>query len=388
MLKGILTIFLFAFVCLVLRAASSQDTVVTKAYLNSLESRIQVLESSSGVSELTKERVGLINDKVENLENEIDRSAAGVSNQLAASSNYLTVWSVIFAIVGIGIAAYINSQQNKSAKNLEENKHILELNKVVLEESRGILELQKLAKNEVLEIQKLINENLTDLYNKLQAEEVNFLIDQINKNPNLMYQLFDRFLVLKLNEDHFRRLANFVIEPIQKHDGIGASSSVFTIILNHFPIIWLKDKGLKAYFIKTNHWIKIIGNYEYNNLQTLVDNFCLHIKDTVPDELDFRVVSAILECAHNLSEEIRKNYSPPELRIYDPDRELTKYIYKNLQKKELRFGLYDILSSYSTGKLFWDMLYAEYSNDSTNTPEQIEILYRCKDVYSNHSNKA
>lgn len=385
MLRNLLLTLLVAFTLIFPNVATAQDTVVTKTYIKSLEERVQKLETNTSANELSKERLDLLNDKIENLQTESQISSAGVANEIAASSNFLTVWSVVFAVAGIALAAFVNTQQNKSGKNLEENKNILTVTQAMLEESKGILELQKQGKNEVLEIQRMINNNLSELYIKLQAEEVNYLIDKIFERPSAMYQLFDRFLVLRLNEEHFRRLSLFVFEQSKVNSEYQARVSVFIIILNRFPQRWLRDRELKQYFVEMNNWIRIIGSYRHKEIKYLIDNLCEYLVEVIPERLDFKVGCAFLEQSHRYTKELRGEYTPPEVeeqvRNSNPDRWFTAYFYQKLDNKELRFNMYSVLITYSTGQMFWELLWADYATDDSNTPEQNELLNRCKDVY-------
>ncbi|WP_345162433.1 hypothetical protein [Pontibacter saemangeumensis] len=304
----------------------------------------------------------------------------------------LAVWSVLFALAGIGVGAYVNSQQNKSAKNLEESK-------AVLTTQRSIENEVMLAKKDMQDIQfqvgetkkevnytlQLIENNLTELYIKLQAEEVNFLIEQIYKQPNLMHQLYDRFLVLRLTDEHFQKLVTFIFEQGKLQSDNEAVNSVFSIILNQFPKKWLEDNRLKESFISMNSWVKIIGQYNFEGLKPLVDNLCDYMLDKAPDKVDFKVGSAYLEQSYKLYKGIvTKRVIPPEVRDSLPDKRLTLYFYNKLSRKELRFDMYDVLRQYSCGIHFWKLLEAEYKSDQTNTLKQTELLNLCKDVYMGH----
>ncbi|GAA4443649.1 hypothetical protein GCM10023188_44510 [Pontibacter saemangeumensis] len=54
--------------------AAPEDTLISKAYIQSLEEKVQRLESNTGDSELSSERWDLLNDKIENLQGETERS--------------------------------------------------------------------------------------------------------------------------------------------------------------------------------------------------------------------------------------------------------------------------------------------------------------------------
>ncbi|WP_460924730.1 hypothetical protein, partial [Pontibacter brevis] len=342
MLRNI--IFSLFLVLTLSNVAAAQDTVVTKAYIQSLEERVQRLESTTGANELFKERLDLINDKIENLQTESQISSAGVANQIAASSNYLSMWGIVFGLILFGVGAYITVMQNRTAKYLQESKEVLASQrsienevinaKKVMEDVQGNVDVTKRevedTRKEVKATQEMINNNLSELYLRLQAEEVNYLIDKVYQQPYRIYQLYDRFSVLWLTKEHFRRLGDFII----LRDEVGETrvkDTIFNIILNQFPETWLQDRKLKEYFVEMNSWIRVIKNYDYQSVKRLVDSLLVYMANKKPEEIDYKIGSVYLEKAYKLYEAIVGNrIVPSEVRDSLPDRKLTKYFYERL----------------------------------------------------------
>ncbi|MBW4888664.1 hypothetical protein KXQ82_03010 [Mucilaginibacter sp. HMF5004] len=135
-------------------------------------------------SSATTDSIKMLNSKIIDQQAQIDRlnsliqtSNGSIANSISGSQHYLSVFTVLFSLLGILIGIAITYLTNRAS-------HILRDNRLVLEET-------KRSRNETIEIQDnvkslsdTINNNLGDLYVKLQDEELIQTINILTNNPD------------------------------------------------------------------------------------------------------------------------------------------------------------------------------------------------------------
>lgn len=100
-----------------------------------------------------------------------------VNTSISGASYLLVVFTTIFGVVGIVFGLYITLVERKVRSLTNESKSILENHLKIKED------VEKLDKN--------INKNMSELYNKLKIEETKTLAERLVKVPEDILNLFD-----------------------------------------------------------------------------------------------------------------------------------------------------------------------------------------------------
>lgn len=292
-----------------------------------------------------------IEQKLEKIQETIDReryisdkSFDSISNQLSASSNSLSLFGILFGVLAIVIGIYVTYIERK----------IVALN----EKNINLLNETRLVKEEVVEINRLIQQDIEGLYKKIKKEETSHILDRLIKVPydisNLMQDLLSReldkvdFDKLKIS---FQKIDKKEKEYVQKYQ---------ILFFQHFSDLALKDENINPIF--TEHISTAINcSFENDIMKSTNDIFSYLIDDGfVNNKLQ------INEYFKGLNQSEFKEYRP----LYD-------LIIQKISQRDKLFLLCQLIESKvetQISKTFFGNIIREmYANSELTESEKIVI---------------
>lgn len=276
-----------------------------------LEYRISKMENKL-------ESINKLNEKFENIKDKLDyqekintQTLNNISTQLSASSYSLTLFGVLFAIAAIAVTFYVTYIERKIINMSEENKKLLAKSEK--------------AKNEIEELNKLIQNDNYNLFLKIKREETRHIIDRLVEIPEDIGNVATVLLTRDLTSDDFLKLK----EAYLKLENNGNENIYYNILFfQHFLHLTLKDDRLK----------NDISNFIYNGIQSCFKN------DIIKSTSDF--ASVLVEVGIEqfkkeinlfflgLSNSRHKNYD----EVYD-------VLFEQLKVRKNQFDIYSLVES-------------------------------------------
>lgn len=181
-----------------------------------------------------------LNENIDAIRNIVDISSSTVANEISAVNTLLVAFSIVFAIVGIGLGIYISWLQVK----------VSEMSKKIAEKEEKIIRLA----NTVEETDKKIQSDISGLYAKLRNEETLTLLHRLEEEPQDINNLADLLLARPLNsacfpilKQAFLKLKSFGPE-INKDDFIAPNyKELYTMLFfQHYLRESILDNELRA----------------------------------------------------------------------------------------------------------------------------------------------
>lgn len=193
----------------------SQESKETKPNVKEIEQKLNKIEE-------TIERERYISDK----------SFDSISNQLSASSNSLSLFGILFGVLAIAIGIYVTYIERKIVAINEKNINLLNETKTV--------------KEEVIEINRLIQQDIEGLYKKIKKEETSHILDRLIKVPRDISNLMQDLLSRELDKGDFDKLkiSSQKIDPKEKE----YIEKYQILFFQHFSDLALKDESMNSIF--------------------------------------------------------------------------------------------------------------------------------------------
>ncbi len=278
-----------------------------------LEYRISKIESKL-------ESINKLNEKFENIKDKLDyqekintQTLNNISTQLSASSYSLTLFGALFAIAAIAVTFYVTYIERKIINMSEENKKLLAKSEK--------------AKNEIEELNKLIQNDVYNLFLKIKREETRHIIDRLVEIPEDIGNVETVLLTRDLTSDDFLKLKKAYL----KLEDTNANANKYRyklVFFQHFLHLVLKDEDIK----------NDISNFIYDGIQSCFKN------DIIKSTSDFASVlvevgiekfkKEINSFFHGLSDSKYKNY----YEVYD-------VLFEQLKVRKNQFEIYSLVES-------------------------------------------
>lgn len=290
-----------------------------------------------------------IKQEIDKLEETIDReryisdkSFNSISNQLSASSNSLSLFGILFGVLAIAIGFYVTYIERKIVALKEKNIYLLNETKLV--------------KDEVVEINRLIQQDIEGLYKKIKREETSHILDRLIKVPHDITNLMSNLLSRELDKADFDKLKiSFQkINPNEK-DIIMRYQILF---FQHFSDLALKDKTINPFFTEViPHAIEC--SFENDIMKSTNDIFSYLIDEGfVNNKLQ---INAYFK---GLSKSQFKDYRP----LYD-------LIIQKISRRDELFLLCQLIDSNFENELsklyFVDIIQTKFENSTLTESEKI-----------------
>jgi len=186
---------------------------------------------SRPISELS-DQFAILEKRVAYQENLTSISNESISNQFSAASYSLTIFGILFGLLGFILGIYITYIERKVVR-------ILEANQGLLAESNRI-------KIEVFDMNKLIQENVYGLYEKIRRADTLHMLERLREVPEDIANLSSALLSRELAHEDFQILkeAYFKVED-EEDEEVGLrmtfKNSYKLLFFQHFLNIAIKD---------------------------------------------------------------------------------------------------------------------------------------------------
>ncbi len=191
-----------------------------------------------------------VSTKVETINNIVETANDSISNQLAASTIFFAVFSVIIGILVLAAGWYIGwkkKQIDDVAKKIEDNNKLMQ-------------DIEK----RTTTLDKQIKGDMESLYKRLQHEETKALLERLVLEPEDISNLLKPLLARELDEDNFEFLRKAYLGFIDVATDADDSA----------------DGGTEE---KKNEY-KISGNYYEGNMSYLILLFQHFVYQSVKDD--------------------------------------------------------------------------------------------------------
>lgn len=185
------------------------------------------------VDSLTR-NVSFLEKQVQDLHNHVLDSQSFISNTIAASDRFLSVASLVIAIVAIGIGVYIAWCQYSVEK----------IKRIVEEKEKDILRL----KTEVEDTNRMINCDLSSLYQKLRREETLTLLNRLVEVPDDINNIVRALLIRDLQVEDFSLLHTAFTEAIKEEEDYKRDSYLI-LFFQHFAGLSIMDNTLRELIV-------------------------------------------------------------------------------------------------------------------------------------------
>ncbi len=306
----------------------------TKRIDSLLNSKFAVLNTH--IAELEK--------KIETERNINDKTFNSISTQISAASLTLTIMGIAFAIIAIIVGVYVTYVERKIIKIGVENKELLAKNEKI--------------KNDVEDLNKLIQGDIQGLFSKLKRQETIDLLDRLTRVPKDISNICSLLLSRELQIDDFDKLKK-AYQKLNTVDG-SYKSSYKLLFFQHFLTNTLKDDDLK----------KEILDFIPSAIQAAFEN------DILKSTHDF-VVAVVDKGLNNFKEETNeffKGLCSSQHKDYNP---VYATLFDSLKTRQNRFDFLNLIDSSNETRIakiaFGKTLIREYSEQQPTETEKLAI---------------
>lgn len=304
--------------------SKSADSILN-AKLNSVNTHISELER-----------------KIETERNINEKTFNSISTQISVSSYVLTIMGIVFAVVAIGVGAYVTYVERKIIKIGEENKDLLAKNQKI--------------KQDVQDLNNLIQSDIYGLFEKIKRQETVDLLNRLDKVPKDISNICSLLLSRELLQNDFEKLKKAYMNLDDDDDDY--KSSYKLLFFQHFLTETLKDEKLR----------KDILQFIPSGINSAFEN------DIVKSTHDF-IVAVIDGGLNNFKNEANKFFiglSSSDHKDYQP---VYITLFDSLKTRQNRFDFINLVDSTKEARVakiaFGKQLIKEYSE---NQPTETETL--------------
>ncbi len=283
--------------------------------------------------ENTKIKVEKLNQNIfqyNNANSEIDRKldnhiqlqnsfSSNLSNQLDTLNSGLTIWGILFGLLGVLLAAYITYMQYITRQLLKKTKKI---------------------KSEVTAMQADINSNLDIIYEKLNQKEIDYILNRIKLVPQDVEHLFSSLASRDLNDKYFYQFKD-ILNEWDKTTNKDSIASLITLIAQHFPNKLILDEDLMKEFLAQSP--KVVPNLYEGEKEIFLQHYSDRLNKNGIDKNELKILATEFNKTH------------PE--IY------TEIIYTKLKSKSIKeeiISLFEELNLAILAQKFKEKFKSEY----------------------------
>lgn len=249
-----------------------------------------------------------------------EKTFSSISHQIGATSLNLTVFGILFAIAALGLGVYITFIERKTI--------------LIREETRALLNQTISTKEEVVEINRLIQEDIYGLFLKIKREETIHILKRLLKVPEDVANLSNELLSRELEKDDFEILkrAYFKLKPKNEldtglFDVLAPMDTYKLIFFQHFLDLAVKDEIIGPDLIE----------FYPDAISSAFEN------DIIKSTGDF--IKAIIDKGiQNCSKEINSYILALSKSKYSVFKPVYEIIYNGLKNRADRFKFFELLN--------------------------------------------
>ena len=283
--------------------------------IDSLKSQLDVQSKYS--NELEK-KLEYQTEQINNQAGMLDTAFDGVSTEISASSNYISIFGVIIALVSIALGWYV-TQIEKSIKSMNDDSEILTQRNIEIKQS-------------VEALSEKITKDSKGLYNIIRNEESNHILDRLISVPEDIDNLFFSIAARDFQPEHYLKLKEAYLQLKEDPE---YNKNYMTLLFQHFSGLWPFDEDVKDEVTK---FLYHTFEYSYKNdiLKTSRDFF------TALSDSDFvKFKSEINSFVKALCESKFKS-----------NKEIYSVIDQTMNTKEMKFKLYNLIEKIPESLIF------------------------------------
>lgn len=307
----------------------------------------EIKELKSQIEDLEK-RVIYQNDQINSQAGMLDTAFDGVSAELSASSNYISVFGVIIGLLTIGIGLYVTKME-KSIRRMSEDSELLMQRNIQI-------------KKDVEDLGNQIVRDSKGLYEVIRNEESNHLMNRLISVPEDISNLFYTIASRDLEEHHFAQFKEAYTQV--KHDS-KYNEDYLTLLFQHFSGKSLLDPDIKSAFIKS------LPNSFMNSFKS----------DVIKASTDFFLAVKNLDVS-KWKKEINEFVKGLDTTNYSNYDEIYFAIVSTINDREQQFRIYNIIDNIPAtltfrkkyGTLLIEFHYEELSEREEKTIEEINKI--------------
>ncbi len=335
-MKKTLTILLIG-VATIVFSQSKQDTT-WRIKINKLEHQVNEIEKKNIEGEIK-----ILNEKLDFQQKMSEQAVGNISNQLDAASYSLTLFGILFAIAAIGLGFYVTYIERKIVKIGEANQALLVKNQKI--------------KDDVEAVNKLIQNDIYNLFLKIKREESVHILDRLVKVPKDISNVCDTLCSRELEHQDFSKLKQAYLNLPDKKDG-NYGYYYLIVFFQHFLAQALRDETLR----------EDISDFIPSGINAAFEN------DIAKSTFDFTALiidKGIQEFKIEINQ-FFKGLTGSQFKNYESVYQL---LFDNLKSRKNRFDLFGIIDSEPEKRLakiqYGNLLYLQYSTDN---PSESEVL--------------
>lgn len=299
--------------------------------------------------EILKSKLEDLEKKLEYQNNQINSQAGmldtafdGVSTELGASSNTISIFSIIIALLTIGLGWYIT----KIEKSI----------KTMVDDSETLMQRNIEIKETIEALSDKITKDSGGLYKIIRNEESNHILDRLISVPEDILNLFSSIASRDLEEVHFLKLKEAYLQ-VQNDDTY--KTNYLTLLFQHFSGLSLLDEDIRTDF--------------FLNIEDSLENSFKN--DVIKSSKDFFDTIAELEITTYKSE-INQFIKSICKSVFSDKEEVYFQINNSINSRELKFNLYENIEVISETLMFrkkFGGFIIEYGYENLTDKEEIII---------------
>jgi hypothetical protein len=284
--------------------------------------------------------ISILKDKLDFQQKITEQSNSNISNQLDSASYNLTIFGLLFGIGAIALGLYVTYIERKIVKIGEENKTLLNKNQKI--------------KEDVEELNRLIQSDIYNLFLKIKREETAHIINRLCTVPKDISNVLEALLSREIEQEHFPnvRKAYLLLEDKDK----SYRNGYHYLFFQHFITKALLDDNIRKDF---KEFIPkgVKQSFENDILNTIKD-FAILIVD---------------KGIQNYKEELNLVFNGLSNSDYKKYNDLYIILQNNLQSKKNNFEAFNAIESSIENRLakieFGKILQSTYQNDNLSESE-------------------
>lgn len=275
-----------------------------------------------------------------------ENAIRSVNTSISGASYALGVFTIVIVVGGIFLGFYITLVERKVRNLTNENKSILENHLKI--------------KDDVEKLDKNINKNMGEVYNKLKREETKALVERLVKVPEDILNLFDNLASREVPNELFPQFKE-AYQKLKCMPPTNDKVQYLTLFFQHFPSLSLFEEDLENE-IEGMYTILMDASFKNDIIKTSCEFLIVCMEDGI---LHWR-------------KKIKKYFIALSSSNHKDLPELHTEIYKTLSTKENRFNLYSILHAEgvlkAVSKIYGQKMLNDYKDVSGNTESEKLVL--------------
>lgn len=323
-------------------SAISRDTEQVLIFKNNYE-----IEELQGEIEWLKQRY---EERANQHQNTLDQ----ISLQLNSASLYLTVFGVVFALIGVALGAFVSNIERRTDRMRGQVQNLLRETEQV--------------RDEVVSINTKIQSDVKGLFQKLHREETLHLLHRLVMVPeditNLNPLLFSRSLKDQDYETLKTAYINLTTEPHFEPNtpitGLGAENLYLLMFFQHFHEVAFKDNEVRPKLAEF-YFLGVKSSFK-NDMLEATQGFVTAIVDR-----------GIVKNRY----EINRFLEAVSLSQYSGFKPLYEVLFQGLYEKKLRFRFFSIINEEDTCRtaksIFGRLLLEEYTSTELEKSEELAL---------------